>query len=111
MLESRIERRYTNTRHKLEVTLEDDDGAPLLVPTPMGEQPLRLGSELEAGRPPGATRGSSFNIPVAIPLLPLPWVPGRGYIVSFVVDGEELDRVRFTVRPAPRASGPPAPEP
>jgi len=102
----------TNTRHSLEVTIEDEDGAPLLLPTPAGDVPFKIGpAPFEVGRPPGIARGSSFNVPVAIPIVAIPWVPGRRYIIKFSIDGDEKDRLHFVIREAPprppAAPGPP----
>jgi len=88
----------TNTNHSIEIVFEDEDGVALNAPTPAGDQPLRLTAGFDVGRPPGSTRGSSFNLPVAIPILPVPWVPGRRYIVKVNIDGNEVDRLRFAVR-------------
>lgn len=88
----------TNTHHSIDIVFEDEDGVALNVPTPAGDQPLRLTAGFEVGRPPGSVRGSSFNLPLAIPILPIPWTPGRRYIVKISIDGNEIDRLRFTVR-------------
>jgi hypothetical protein len=100
-----VEWEETNARHRLDIVFEDEDGAPLSVPTPAGDQPLRIVTEFEVGRPPGVARGTSFNVPIALPLLPIPWTQGRRYVVKVNVDGQELDRLKFSVRPA---SGPAA---
>lgn len=91
----------TNLRHSIDITFEDEDGGPLNVPTPEGEQPLRLTAGFEVGRPPGSARGSSINLPIALPVLPVPWMPGRRYVVKISVDGSETDRLAFKVRPNP----------
>jgi hypothetical protein len=88
----------TNARHTIEFTLEDEDGAPLVVPTPTGDQPVKISSAFELGRPPGSVRGSSFNMPVAVPIVALPWTPGRRYVVRLTIDGAEVDRLKFSVR-------------
>jgi len=91
----------TNARHSIDIVFEDEDGLPLNVLTPAGEQPLRLTTAFEVGRPPGSARGSSFNMPLALPILPVPWAPGRRYIVKISINGNEVDRLRFTVRSHP----------
>jgi hypothetical protein len=96
-----VEWQETNAQHLLEVSFENDDGAPLVVPTPTGSQPLRITTQFEVGRPPGTAHGTSFNVPVAIPMLPVPWTAGQSYVVRLSIDGAELDRLRFRVRPAP----------
>ncbi len=92
----------TNARHSIEFVVEDEDGAPLIIPTLAGDQPLRIASSFEVGRPPGSTRGTSFNVPVAVPVVPLPWTPGRRYVVILLIDGTEVDRLTFSVRPNPQ---------
>lgn len=97
-----------NTPHTLEFVIEDVDGNPLLVPSLTGEhQPLKLSSPFEVGRPPGSQRGTTFNMPIAIPLPPIPWLPGRHYVLIVRINNEEHDRIRFSVRPS--AGAPPAP--
>lgn len=98
-----IEWDETNARHSLELTVENEDGAPLIVPTPAGDQPVRVLSEFEVGRPAGSTPGSSFNMPVAVPIVPLPWTPGHRYVVRLRIDGVDADRVKFSVRQSPPA--------
>jgi hypothetical protein len=93
----------TNARHTLEFSIDDEDGAPLVVPTPTGDQPVRIATEFEVGRPPGSVQGSSFNLPVALPILPLPWTPGRRYVVRLRIDGADVDRLIFAVRANPPA--------
>jgi uncharacterized protein DUF6941 len=88
----------TNARHVLDVSFEDEDGASLMFSTPTGSQPLRITTHFEVGRPPGSAHGTSFNVPVAIPMLPVPWLPGRSYVVQLAIDGREVDRLRFRVR-------------
>lgn len=92
----------TNTRYPFELVIEDEDGAPLMAPTPTGAQPVRIVSDFEVGRPPGSTRGSSFNVPIAVPIVPLPWTPGRRYVVRLLISGVERDRLTFLVRPVAR---------
>ncbi len=89
-----------NRRHSAEFTILQDDGPPLMIPMPTGEpQPFRVVTQFEVGRPPGSPPGTSFNVPVAIPILPIPWTPGRGYVVIVRIDDEEHDRLMFSVRP------------
>jgi hypothetical protein len=91
----------TNAQHNFEFVIEDEDGAPLMIPTATGDQPARIGSAFEVGRPPGSARGSSFNVPVALPILPVPWTPGRRYVIRLVIGGNEVDRLSFSVRAHP----------
>ena len=96
----------TNSRHRIEFIIQDEDGVPFLVPTPTGDQPFRLGSEFDVGRPPGSTRGETFTMPIAVPIVPLPFAPGHRYVVLTLINGEERDRLAFKVRPAPQLSAP-----
>ena len=96
----------TNRPRRLEITIEDEDGRPLNVATPAGEQPFKIDSTFDVGRPPGLP-GRSFNIPLAIMVAPLPWVAGRRYIVKVAIDGETMDQVAFSVRPQPPQTQPP----
>ncbi|MBI4629715.1 MAG: hypothetical protein HY729_13465 [Candidatus Rokubacteria bacterium] len=91
----------TNAQHSAEFTIEEEDGAPLMVPTPTGDQPFKIVTRFEVGRPPGSPRGRSFNVPVAIPILPIPWTPGRRYVLMLRIDETEVDRLRFSVRATP----------
>ena len=95
-----VEWEETNSNHSIDIVFEDEDGNPLNVPSPTGDQPLRLTAGFEVGRPPGSARGSSFNLPLAIPILPVPWTPGRRYVVKISLDGKEVDRLKFRVRAA-----------
>ncbi|HEV8581358.1 MAG TPA: hypothetical protein VGX68_20010 [Thermoanaerobaculia bacterium] len=97
----------TNRKRHLEFLIEDEDGRPLNVATPIGEQPFKIAADFEVGRPPGAP-GRSFNLPIAVTVPPVPWTPGRRYIVKAVVDGEAMDKVAFEVRPQPQL--PPQPK-
>lgn len=91
----------TNAQHSAVFTIEEEDGAPLMVPTPTGDQPFKIITQFEIGRPPGSPRGRSFNVPVAIPILPIPWTPGLRYVLILKIDDVELDRLKFSVRATP----------
>ena len=90
-----------NERHRIEFAIDDEDGNPLLVPSATGNQPFRIQHTFEVGRPPGAPRGTTFHVPVALPIPPIPWTPGHRYVVIVRINGNEHDRVRFSVRPLP----------
>jgi hypothetical protein len=36
-----------------------------------------------------------------VPIIPLPWTPGRRYVVRLRIDGGEVDQVTFSVREGP----------
>jgi hypothetical protein len=39
-------------------------------------------------------------VPVALPMLPIPWVADHRYVVRLSIDRAEVDRLRFRIRPA-----------
>ena len=96
-----------NEKHEIEFAIDDEDGSPLLVPSATGDQPFRIRHHFEVGRPPGAPKGTTFHVPVALPIPPIPWTAGRRYVVIVRINGNEHDRVRFSVRPMPA----PTPQP
>ncbi|MGH7356541.1 MAG: DUF6941 family protein [Candidatus Rokuibacteriota bacterium] len=87
----------TNRRRHLEIVIDDEDGRPLNVVTPAGNEPFKIEADFDVGRPPGPP-GRSFNLPLAVTIAPLPWTPGRRYLVKAAVDGDTLDEVAFAVR-------------
>ena len=97
-----------NKKHSAEFAIDDVDGNPLIVQGLTGEQqPFRLSTPFEVGRPPGNPQGTTFNVPVAMPLPPIPFTPGRHYVLIIKINDVEVDRVRFSVRAS--AGAPPAP--
>lgn len=93
----------TNQRQRFEITIEDEDGHPLNVATPSGEQPFKIEGGLDVGRPPFAIPGRSFNLPIALMIPPIPWKPGSRYIVRARIDGAVMDETTFVVRSVPPA--------
>lgn len=88
----------TNKPHQALIRLVDADGHDV---TPGGGNPVRLNSDFEVGRPPGAQVGVPLPVQLALNLGPLPLAPGR-YAWNVVVDENpdwEAD-VGFTVRRA-----------
>lgn len=97
----------TNVRHLWRLDLVDSDGAPVMIPTPLGDQALVLRGEFEVGRPVGVTPGSGLGVPLAINLGPLPLTPGRRYEWRLTI-GEQSDedwRLPFSTRAAPAGEG------
>jgi hypothetical protein len=93
-----------NIRHAVEFIIEDEDGSPLTVPSATGDVPFRITTPFEVGRPPGTPQGAKFNVPVALSIPAIPWVAGRRYVLIVRINGEERDRVSFSVRPEPSPS-------
>jgi hypothetical protein len=72
-------------KHRVDLALVDDAGAPLMFPTSDGEVPLRISAEFETAPIPGA---ATVTVPLAIGLGPLPCAPDRGYEWRISVDGQ-----------------------
>lgn len=92
-----------NSEIAFELTLSTEDGHPVVQRGPTGdEQPVSLGGTFEVGRPPGTTRGTELNAPLAINIGPMPLVPGSRYVWRLELDGRSDDDwvLPFQVRPA-----------
>lgn len=91
-----------NMRHEWMLTLSDQDGSPVFLPTPEGDHPVELGGEFEVGRPAGLAPGTPIDLPLAINLAPLPLAPGGRYCWQLAINGEADDawQLGFTMRPA-----------
>src|SRR5438445_573964 len=88
----------TNTEHTLLFTLVDGDEQPVMVQTPTGQQPLRVEAKFSVGRPPQAKRGSSFNMPFAVNIGPLPLQPGKVYVWRCRINEETHGGATFQTR-------------
>ena len=91
----------TNVRHRWELALLDEDGAPVFLGDPEAPQSLVISNEFELGRPPGVTPGTALEIALAINLGPLPLEPGARYVWQLTIDGQSAEdwQVGFTTRP------------
>lgn len=91
-----------NRQHRLIVRLLDQDGKPVTVPTPMGEQAFRLEAGFVVGRPPQAIPGTPLNVPIAMNFGPLPLAPGCRFIWAIYIDNEQeesrIGEVAFSTR-------------
>jgi Family of unknown function (DUF6941) len=91
-----------NQRHVLRLELLDADGAPVLVETDDGDEPVVFFDdvEFEVGRPAGLKPGTALEFPLAVNSAPLPLEPGQRYEWRLSLDGETDDdwRLPFTVR-------------
>jgi hypothetical protein len=102
-----------NIAHRLRLALFDEDGRPVLVPTPTGEQPFEIHIPFEVGRPPGLRTGTPLDLPLAINLAPLPLRPNSRYVWRCFINDQTSDewQVSFSTRPDPAQSQlPPPPE-
>lgn len=85
----------TNDPYQLVVELVDADS------NPVG---YRAEATMETGRPPGSRRGTSFTIPLALPVFAEFPEPGR-YALRGTINGVEQDRVAIeTVLASPMPS-------
>jgi len=86
----------TNQPFQLVVEQLDADGNALS---------YRAEAMIETGRPPGARRGASFSVPIALPVVADFPEPGR-YILRGSINGEERNRVAIEAVRAPVATAP-----
>jgi hypothetical protein len=94
-----------NRRHQLRLELVDSDERAVVVPTPTGDQPLRIEAEFEAGRPAGLRAGTPLDVTLAVNLGTLPLQADMRYLWRcFVNDNtNENWQVAFSTRPPQRA--------
>ena len=90
-----------NISHQLHLTLCDEDGHPIQVPTPTGDQPFEIKSSFEVGRPAGIRVGTPIDLALALNIAPLPLRPNNRYVWHCFID-EKTDenwQVSFSTRP------------
>lgn len=95
----------TNQPHRLTCDLLTDDGQPVMVRGPVGDQPLRFEATVEAGRPPGTTHGISLRQPLSVNMSGgVPLTPGR-YQWRASIEGfaDATATESFVVQAAPNA--------
>ncbi len=99
-----------NQPQQLRIELLTEDGHAVMIPTPTGDRAVEIGGAVEVGRPPGTRAGTSFNVPIAINVGPLPIPPGGRYVWRFSLNGESREewRLPFSTRPAAPAPAQPA---
>ena len=88
-----------NRKHHLRIELIDSDGRPIVLPGQDG--PLLIQADLEVGRPPGITPGTSLDSTLAINIGPLPLQPGRYEWRCTVVEANVSQSCAFTFREPP----------
>jgi hypothetical protein len=101
-----LEWHEANQPKRIHIQLLNEDGSPVSIPTPTGDRPFEIEANVEVGRPPGTRPGTSFNVPIAINLPPLPIRPGGHYVWRFTIADEAHDdwRLPFSTRSAETAS-------
>ncbi len=100
-----------NKRHSWKLSLLDEDGQPVRLMGPIGEQAIEVTAEFEVGRPPGIKPGTPLTVPLAVNMGPLPLQPGRGYVWVCSINGETKEdwRLPFAMRSAVPTPPPPLP--
>jgi hypothetical protein len=84
----------TNSKHRVQVSLLDEDGEPV---TPTGAPgPIGLDGQLEVGRPPGIKAGTPIDAPIVMNFGFLTLDPG-GYVWVLSIDELEAARTPFRV--------------
>jgi hypothetical protein len=89
--------------HHWELFLVDEDGEPVILPTPQGPQAVEVRGDFQVGAPPGLPEGSPIEVSLAVNMGPLPLQPGRRYTWRLAIDGQEDPRWMrsFSTRPLP----------
>jgi hypothetical protein len=78
----------TNRRIPIVVDMVTEDGHEVMLPTPIGDQPLKIEGVLEVGRPPGIAHGSTITVPQIVQApVGLLIAPGA-YTWRVEIDGE-----------------------
>jgi hypothetical protein len=93
--------------HAMRFDLLDQDGQPVLVPTPQGVQPLVIEATLKLEGPfEGIKPGTPLDAPLAINYGPLVIPPGGRYEWRLTVNGEADEdwRLALSTRPAAQAA-------
>lgn len=78
----------------------NEDGQPVMTPGPVGEQPIKIDGEFEAGRPPGVPPGTPLDLSLTFSVGGgMPLTPGR-YTWKLSIDGtsEPVWSASFLVR-------------
>ncbi len=84
---------WANQKLKFGLFLATQDDEPVLNPT---GSPMRAEGEMEVGRPPGLTPGSTLDAALAIPMFGLPLKHGA-YRWELKIDGKLIQTAPFEV--------------
>jgi hypothetical protein len=90
-----------NISHRLHLALFDEDGKPVVIPTPDGDKPYEIHLTFEVGRPPGLRPGTPLDVALAISIAPIALRPESRYVwrCSINEQPEEGGEVSFSTRP------------
>lgn len=95
----------TNRKHTVKFQLVDGDDQPVMIAAPTGAQRVEVAAEFEVGRPPGVLPGTSFNVPIAMNIGPLPLPPGKVFVWRCSIGDQAAAEWAMTFR---TRAGPPA---
>lgn len=80
-----------NRRHQLKLVLLTDDGRPVTVSTPLGDQAVEMGADFEVGRPAGHRVGAPLSVVLAVSIAPLPLASESRFEWRCYIDGATRD--------------------
>jgi hypothetical protein len=91
-----------NRVFNFKLSLFTGDDQAVIVPTPVGDRPVEIEGQFEAGRPPGLKPGTPLMIPLVVNLASLPLPPDGLYVWKLEINGrsEEDWQLSFRTRPA-----------
>lgn len=87
----------TNTKHTLNVFLQDAEGNPISMGEP--PQPVEKSGDFEVGRPPGITAGTEMDFTAVLGFINLPLEPDTGYRWQLEINGEPTVHASFRTLP------------
>lgn len=89
-----------NKKHRFRLALIDSDGHALRVPAPIGDMPVEISGEFEAGRPPGLKPGTPLDVVLALNIGPLPLQPDSRYVWRIWINEQTREEweVSFSTR-------------
>lgn len=94
-----------NRQHTLRLSLLDEDGRPVMIPTPTGDRPMEFTGNIEVGRPPGLRPGTPLDVSMAFNMGLIPVPPDGRYVWQCYINDHTQDdwRVAFSTRPVPQS--------
>ncbi len=89
-----------NRKHGFRLALIDGDGQAVRVPGPVGDIPVQVTAEFEAGRPAGLKPGTPLDVVLALNFGPLPLQPDSRYVWRMWIDEQTREdwEVSFSTR-------------